>query len=129
MGNAKRRFVMITEFGKLLRIIRINSGDSAKEMASKLNMSPSYLSTIENGKRNIPPDMESLLISAYNLSEKDKEKLRKAMMKSSETVKIDLTDLAEKKKQMIFEITKGNLDEDTIDQLCKIINDKKGEGK
>ena len=51
------------------------------------------------------------------------------MMKSSETVKIDLTDLAEKKKQMIFEITKGNLDEDTIDQLCKIINDKKGEGK
>lgn len=120
---------MITEFGKLLRIIRINSGDSAKEMASKLNMSPSYLSTIENGKRNIPPDMESLLISAYNLSEKDKEKLRKAMVKSSETVKIDLTDLAEKKKQMIFEITKGNLDEDTIDQLCKIINDKKGEGK
>ena len=64
-----------------------------------------------------------------NLSEKDKEKLRKAMLKSSETVKIDLTDLAEKKKQMIFEITKGDLDEETIDQLCKIINDKKGEGK
>ena len=30
---------MITEFGKLLRIIRINSGDSAKDMAQKLNMS------------------------------------------------------------------------------------------
>ena len=62
---------MITEFGKLLRIIRVNSGDSAKDMAIKLNMSPSYLSTIENGKRNIPPDMEQLLISAYNLSDRD----------------------------------------------------------
>ena len=71
---------MITEFGKLLRIIRINSGDSAKEMAKKLNMSPSYLSTIENGKRNIPPDMEELLIHAYKLSDKDKAKLRKAMV-------------------------------------------------
>jgi transcriptional regulator with XRE-family HTH domain len=117
---------MITEFGKLLRIIRINSGDSAKDMAQKLNMSPSYLSTIENGKRNIPPDMEELLIRVYNLSEKDKAKLRKAMLDSSDTVKIDLTDLAEKKKQMIYEITKGDLDEATIDQLCEIINAKKG---
>lgn len=117
---------MITEFGKLLRIIRINSGDSAKDMAQKLNMSPSYLSTIENGKRNIPPDMEELLIKAYNLSDKDKTKLRKAMVDSSDTVKIDLTDLAEKKKQMIYEITKGDLDEATIDQLCEIINAKKG---
>ena len=120
---------MITEFGKLLRIIRINSGDSAKDMAKKLNMSPSYLSTIENGKRNIPPDMEQLLIHAYNLSEKDKAKLRKAMVDSCDTVKIDLTDLADKKKHMIYEITKGNLDEATIDQLCRIINDKKSEGK
>jgi transcriptional regulator with XRE-family HTH domain len=95
-------------------------------MAQKLNMSPSYLSTIENGKRNIPPDMEELLIRVYNLSEKDKAKLRKAMVDSSDTVKIDLTDLAEKKKQMIYEITKGDLDEATIDQLCEIINAKKG---
>lgn len=42
---------MITEFGKLLRIIRINTGDSARTMAEKFGMSPSYLSTIENGKR------------------------------------------------------------------------------
>ena len=120
---------MVTKFGKLLRIIRINSGDSAREMAAKLNMSPSYLSTIENGKRNIPPDMESLLISAYNLSEDDKKKLREAMVESSESVKINLTDLAEKKRQVIFEVTSGDLDDDTIEQLCNIINKKKGEGK
>jgi len=119
---------MITEFGKLLRIIRINSGDSAKDMAEKLNMSPSYLSTIENGKRNIPPDMEELLAGAYNLSDTDKEKLRRAMVNSSDTVKINLTELAEKKKQMIYEITKGDLDEENIDMLCKIMQEKKVKG-
>ena len=78
---------MITEFGKLLRIIRINTGDSARTMAEKFGMSPSYLSTIENGKRNIPPEMEELVIRAYDLSEHDKEKLRKtitAYMKNRE---------------------------------------------
>lgn len=120
---------MITEFGKLLRIIRVNSGDSAKEMAKKLNMSPSYLSTIENGKRNIPIDIDKFLIEAYNLSDKDKVKLRKAMAESSDSVKIDLTDLAEKKRQMIFEITNGNLDESVIEELHQIIETKKGEGR
>ena len=117
---------MLTEFGKLLRIIRINCGDSARDMASKLNMSPSYLSTIENGKRNIPPDMEQLLIKAYNLSDKDKEKLRKAMVNSSDTLKLDLTELAEKKKQVIFAITKEDLDEETVNTLYQIINNKNG---
>jgi hypothetical protein len=44
-------------------------------------------------------------------------------------VKIDLTELAEKKKQMIYEITRGNLDEETIDELYKILQEKKDAGK
>lgn len=120
---------MITEFGKILRIIRINSGDSAKVMAEKLNMSPSYLSTIENGKRNIPPEMEELLIRVYALSEKDIAKIRKAIASSSETVKINLTDLAEKKKQVIFALTKDDIDEATVDHLCEIIKKSKKEGQ
>ncbi len=115
---------IVTEFGRLLKIIRINCGDSAKKMAKKLNMSPSYLSAIENGKRKIPLDMEELLIRAYNLSETDKEKLRKATVESSSTVKINLTDLAEKKKEIIFEMSKGDLDDETVDQIYDIMKKK-----
>ena len=89
---------MITEFGKLLRIIRINTGDSARTMAEKFGMSPSYLSTIENGKRNIPPEMEELVIRAYDLSEHDKEKLRKTIIDTTAQLKVDLTEMEEKKK-------------------------------
>ena len=39
---------MVTEFGKLLRIIRINTGDSARTMAEKFGMSPSeYAKSIQ----------------------------------------------------------------------------------
>ena len=120
---------MITEFGKLLRIIRINTGDSARTMAEKFGMSPSYLSTIENGKRNIPPEMEELVIRAYDLSEHDKEKLRKTIIDTTAQLKVDLTEMEEKTKKVIFSLTKGNIDEETLNQLCEIIDKSRGTKK
>ena len=93
---------MVTEFGKLLRIIRINTGDSARTMAEKFGMSPSYLSTIENGKRNIPPEMEELVIRAYDLSEHDKEKLRKTIIDTTAQLKVNLTEIVGKSKLLDF---------------------------
>lgn len=43
---------MLTEFGKVMRIIRINTGDSMRDMAAKIGMSATYLSAIETGKLN-----------------------------------------------------------------------------
>lgn len=93
---------MLTEFGKILRIIRINSGDSSRAMAKKLNLSPSYLSAIENGKRNIPSDIEKLLCDAYPLSSTDVTKIRKTIVGSCTSIKINLTEFAEKKKRLIL---------------------------
>ena len=115
---------MATEFGKFLRVVRAKCGDSAKVMAKKLNISPSYLSAIENGKRNIPAGLDKVLIEAYSLLEKDKEQLHKAMAKSSNRVKIDLAELDENKRKMILEITNGNLDEAVIKELHQILGTK-----
>ena len=71
---------MLTEFGKLLRTIRINSGDNADEMAKKLYISPSYLYLIENGKRKIPVDMEKNIINAYQISKSDRDTLHRAII-------------------------------------------------
>jgi transcriptional regulator with XRE-family HTH domain len=118
---------VITDFGKILRIIRINRGESAKEMAEKLNISTSYLSAIENGKRNIPKETVNLILTLYNLSDKESENLRRAVMVSSGSMKIDLTDLTEKKKQAIIALTKKDLDEEIVDKLCQILNKGKTE--
>ena len=112
---------MLTEFGKLIRIIRINSGDSSREMARKLGFSPSYLSAIESGKRNIPTDMEKLLSKSYPLSQIDLEKLRTAMFASSDTVKINLTDFAEKKQRVIMAIAQDDISDNVLDEISDLI--------
>lgn len=117
----------ITKFGKFLRVIRINTGESAQQMAAKLGMSPSYLSTIENGKRNIPPTMEADILANYKLTEEQKAELRDVIVKSSEMVKIDLTELPENKRHVIFELTRDTtVDDDTVELLREILAKKRG---
>ncbi len=45
---------MLTQFGIFLRKLRLDSNEIMKEMATKLDVSPSFLSTVENGKKTIP---------------------------------------------------------------------------
>ena len=73
---------MLTEFGKVMRIIRINTGDS-----------------------------------------------KDSIEKSAAQVKINLTEMADKKKKLIYKLSKGDIDEETLDKLCEIIRNKENEGK
>lgn len=118
---------MATEFGKALRIIRINSGDTAKAMADKLGISVPYLNAIENGRRDIPNDLTDKVITAYKLSERDKQNIKEAVISSKDRVKIDLTELAEKKRRVILALAKDEIDNDTLNEICKMVNAKKGD--
>lgn len=117
---------MATEFGKVLRIIRINTGDTAKAMADKLDISVPYLNAIENGRRDIPTGMEDKIIDVYNLSDKDCQNLREAIVSSKDRVKIDLTELAEKKKRVILSLAQDDIDDETLEEICRIVNSKRG---
>ncbi|MCF0117280.1 MAG: helix-turn-helix domain-containing protein [Bacilli bacterium] len=116
---------MVTQLGKILRIIRINTGDSMRSMAQKLDLSVSYLSAIENGKRNVPADFEEKFIQKYDLSDKDRENLRNAITQTTENLKVNITELSEKKRKLIYALSKDQLDDETVELLCEII-EKKG---
>ncbi|WP_139559501.1 helix-turn-helix transcriptional regulator [Methylotetracoccus oryzae] len=45
----------ITEYGKLVRKLRIDAERTTKNMADALGVTPAYLSALETGKKNIPP--------------------------------------------------------------------------
>lgn len=100
-----------------MRILRIQRNENAQAMAKRLDMSPSYLSTIENGKRNIPASLEEDIIRLYALSELEQKELRGAIVRSSGMVKIDFKELPENKRQLILEIAKGNVDEATLEKM------------
>ena len=115
---------MVTQLGKILRIIRINTGDSMRDMAEKFDLSISYLSAIENGKRNVPNDFEEKIFNTYELSDKDKENVKNAIKETTSNIKVNITELSERKKKLIFALTKDELDNETIEELCAIIDKK-----
>lgn len=115
---------MVTDLGKILRIIRINTGDSMRNMAEKLKLSVSYLSAIENGKRNVPSDFEDKIVSNYTLSKKDTENLREAISKTTGIVKVNITELSDKQKKILYALSKDKIDNDTLEELCLILKKK-----
>ncbi len=59
---------MVTDFGKFCRKLRIDNDEIMKDMAKKLEVTPSYLSAIEKGKRTIPTDWAEQIANHYELS-------------------------------------------------------------
>ncbi|MBR6052025.1 MAG: helix-turn-helix transcriptional regulator [Clostridia bacterium] len=59
--------------------------ESARKMAEKLYISPSYLSSIENGSRRIPTDFIERIADVYKLSDEDNEKLRETLRREKLT--------------------------------------------
>ena len=82
---------MATEYGKYLKKLRIDESEKLADMAKRLGISTSYLSFIENGTREIPPDFSYRVWKEYKLSE-DKTKALVAAETATpkKTVTIDL---------------------------------------
>ena len=86
----------VTNLGKKLRKIRIDNDEISSDMARKPEISVSYLSAIENGKRNIPKDLAEKLFKIYQLSDNDKEKILQAISIYSGEMRIRLDSLNKK---------------------------------
>ena len=58
-------FVMVTAFGKFCRKLRIDRGQIMLDMAESLQVSPAFLSAVENGKKNVPAQWRDKIVKAY----------------------------------------------------------------
>lgn len=74
----------LTEVGKFLRKLRVDNGELLKDMAIKLNVTPSFLSMVETGRRNIPKKWEEEIKEIYSLSLKQKEELISILNRNEE---------------------------------------------
>lgn len=118
---------MLTEFGKVLRKMRIDRSEILKDMADKLGMTSSYLSAIECGKRNIPSDFVSRLAIIYSLSGEEVECLHKAEDCSIDSIKINLSGNTSQKRDLALQFARkfDNIDDETARTILKFL--KKGD--
>lgn len=120
---------MITELGKSLRKLRIDRGEILKTMAEKLNMTSSYLSAIECGKRNIPSDLIDKLVSIYDLTQAEQEALLQARDKSLDSVEIELSTNNAFKRDLALQFARkfDDIDDELAIQMLKFLNRGKEE--
>lgn len=82
----------VTAFGKILRKMRIDCSEVLGVMAKRLKVSPAYLSSIENGGREIPDDFIGRIVAEYGLSGAQKNELEEAKAKVRGAVNVDFKD-------------------------------------
>ncbi len=80
----------VTAFGKILRKKRVDSSEILGTMAKRLGVSAPYLSSIENGQREIPDSFVEKIAEEYGFSDKEKIELKEAQAQSKGSVNVSL---------------------------------------
>ena len=82
----------MTEIGKFLKKLRIDNGEILLTMAQKLDVSPSFLSAVELGKKKMPYEWNLRIRSVYSLTPAQEEELDEAISLSEKSVILDLSE-------------------------------------
>lgn len=75
---------MYTEFGKWLKMFRISIGVRLYDMSETIGVSPSFISAVESGKKNIPLDFVDKIKARYILTPMQEETLDEAVRTTRE---------------------------------------------
>lgn len=115
---------MLTSFGKELRKIRIDHGETLKDMSVVLNVSAAFLSSVETGKKNIPSGWVEAIAAHYSLTGDEYDSLSTAAKDSVKSVKIDLTGAVMPKRSaaLIFARNFENVSEDTAKKIIEMLD-------
>lgn len=110
---------MATELGKLLRHIRLDRDEYLKDMAGKLGITSSYLSAIENGKRDMPSNLVRKISDIYDLSSDMSERLDEFAGKLKKKVEISMYDASQNKQYTAWAFAR-QFDDLSDEQIHKI---------
>ena len=120
---------MVTKLGKFLRILRISSNESAKDMSAKLEISPSYLSAIELGKREITDKIVECVENKYELTKDQLKEFRSLVSAEQKYIKFDTRTSDEKVLNIVREIgARNDISIRKLSLIQSILNDQIEEG-
>lgn len=120
---------MVTTLGKELRILRIKRNELLKDMADRLGIAATYLSAIENGKRQPSKDFVYKLSKVYDLSQDETEEFEQAYFDTINEISIPIDKIAPEKRDLglVFARRFNELDTNQINKIMEIM--RKGKEK
>nr|DAD65981.1 MAG TPA: helix-turn-helix domain protein [Myoviridae sp. ctKHS5] len=118
---------MLSEFGKIIRKARIETGETLSTMAKALGKTVSFLSAIETGVKKIPldivPQIQMYLISKGANAVELENLLDYANIANDS---ISLSGLEPSHKKMMATFARSELSQKQIDCIMDILNSNKG---
>lgn len=93
---------MVTEFGKILKSIRLRNGQKQKDMAKLLHVSDSYLSHLENGRKNPTPEFLERLFNHYDVDEENIYNIESLVGKKDDYLIVNIAGLRRESKGLFL---------------------------
>lgn len=114
-----------TNFAKFIRKLMIDHDQNLGILAKELDVSAAFVSSVFTGKKPIPETWLDKIIKLYNLNKRKQEELLKAYSESKESIKLDLSMLNQRKKELAIQFQRKfeNLSKDDISKLEKILKE------
>lgn len=114
---------MLTEFGKVLRKLRIDNGQLLKDMADILGISPANLSSVENGKRNPQRTMVEDVIRSYHLTRDEEDNLWNAYDLARKEASITLAGAQRDRQELGLTFARrfNELSQDQVSEIMEVL--------
>ncbi len=116
---------MLTELGKFLRKLRIDHGEILKDMANKLNVTASFLSAVENGKKRMPSDWNTVIVQLYDFDQTQKDEFTEAIAKTERSIEMNFAEGSPEKNQLAISFARqfSRFDEAQVEAIKKILSE------
>lgn len=113
----------MTEIGKFLRKLRIDNNEVLYDMAKKLDVTTSFLSGVELGKKKMPYEWNLKIRASYALTPAQEEELDEAIALSEKAVMLDLEEASPvaKKVAVSFARSFGELTDEQLEAIKKLM--------
>ena len=117
----------ITEYGKFIRKIRKDRGDTLVGMSNKMGgVSIAFLSAIEVGKKQVPIEYADRISEIYNLTVEENQELTDAIGASNANMNLDFTKMSQDRAQasVLFARKINKLSQKSLEELRKLLTDE-----
>lgn len=114
---------MLTDFGKVCRRLRLEVNENLGDMADRLGMKPSFLSAIENGKKNVPKTLCESIKKEYSLTNEQYTELAEAAEASRLQIKIQMKDMQSSDRNLVLSFARKfeELDNNEKEKIMRIL--------
>ena len=109
---------MLTSLGRFLRKLRIDRGEILKD-----NVSVSFLSAVENGKKRMPAEWNKRIRDLYELDMKQEDEFTSAIAETEKLIEIDFSEMDNSRKELAVSFARrfSNIDDTQIEEIKNIL--------